>query len=96
MNWKKATLLAPFLSFAGRLRFPWLFAITLLLFVVNIMVPDAIPFADEALLGLGALLLGSIKNRGKGEDRKESGNKAVNLESGKRGSGSDGASNSSD
>ena len=93
MDWKKATLLAPFLSFAGRLRFPWLFAITLLLFIVNVIVPDVIPFADEALLGLGALLLGSIKNRGKGKDLRESGNKPVNLESKKRGSGSGGASN---
>lgn len=83
MNWKKATLLAPFLSYAGKLRFPWLFAITLTLFVVNVMVPDVIPFADEALLGLGALLLGSLKHRRKDANTVVSGNKAGSLESDK-------------
>ncbi len=89
MSWKKATLLAPILSYAGRLRFPWLFAITLTLFVVNVMVPDVIPFADEALLGLGALLLGSLKNRRKDAKAVSSGNKAGSLESDKAGSDSD-------
>lgn len=82
MSWKKATLLAPFLSYAGKLRFPWLFAITLTLFVVNVMVPDVIPFADEALLGLGALLFGSLKHRRKDAKAVESGSKAGSLESG--------------
>ena len=83
MSWKKATLLAPLLSYAGRLRFPWLFAITLALFVVNVLVPDVVPFADEALLGLGALLLGSLKNRRKDAKATLPDNKAGNLESGK-------------
>lgn len=81
MSWKKATLLAPFLSYAGKLRFPWLFAITLTLFVVNVMVPDVIPFADEALLGLGALLFGSLKNRRKDAKAVVSRSNAGSLES---------------
>ena len=41
-----------FLAWAGRLRFPWLLAITATAFVVDLFVPDFIPFADEVLLGL--------------------------------------------
>lgn len=52
------------LAFASRLRFPWLFALTAGLFLLDLVVPDAIPFVDELLLGLGALLLGSWKKRG--------------------------------
>ena len=39
------------LRFAGRLRFPYLFALTAIMFVVNLFVPDAVPFADEILMG---------------------------------------------
>jgi hypothetical protein len=48
---------AAILSFASRLRFPTLFWVTALLFAVDLAVPDAVPFADEVLLGLAALLL---------------------------------------
>jgi len=43
------------------LRFPWLLLLTVLLFVINLFVPDAVPFIDEILLGLVALLLGRLK-----------------------------------
>lgn len=56
-------MLAPLLSFAARLRFPTLFLVTAGLFVLDVLVPDFIPFADEILLGLGTLLLASWKNR---------------------------------
>lgn len=46
-----------------RLRFPWLFAVAAAVFVVDLIVPDVIPFADEILLGLVTALLGSIKRR---------------------------------
>ena len=49
------------LAFVGRLRFPLLFSITAVLFVIDVVVPDVIPFADEVLLGLGALLLSRWK-----------------------------------
>ena len=49
------------LAFVGRLRFPLLFSIAALLFVIDVVVPDVIPFADEVLLGLGALLLSRWK-----------------------------------
>ncbi len=49
--------------FAARLRFPYLFLLTAGLFLIDLVVPDFIPFADELLLGLGTLLLGSIRKR---------------------------------
>lgn len=49
--------------FAGRLRFPQLFALTAALFVIDVLVPDVIPFADEILLALATLLLGSWQKR---------------------------------
>jgi hypothetical protein len=49
--------------YAESLRFPWLVLLTTLLFVVNLFVPDAIPFVDEVLLGLVAVILGRIKRK---------------------------------
>jgi hypothetical protein len=49
--------------FAAGLRFPTLFALVAALFVLDLIVPDLIPFADEILLALGTLLLGSLKKR---------------------------------
>ena len=51
------------LRWASRLRFPYLFALTAALFVLNLFVPDAIPMADEIVMGLVALLLGSIRKK---------------------------------
>jgi hypothetical protein len=51
------------LGFAGRLRFPQLFIVTAALFLLDIITPDPIPFLDEILLGLGTLLLGSLRKR---------------------------------
>lgn len=56
-------LLGPLLAYAARLRFPTLFLIAMTLFVVDVVVPDVVPFADEILLGLGTLLLSSWKKR---------------------------------
>lgn len=49
--------------YAESLRFPWLLLVTASLFVVNLFVPDAIPFVDEILLGLVAVILGRIRRR---------------------------------
>ena len=56
-------LTGPFLAYASRLRFPTLFKITLGIFLVDLVIPDFIPFVDEILLGLGTLLLANIKRR---------------------------------
>lgn len=50
-------------GFASRLRFPQLFAFVATLFVVDLIIPDFIPFFDEILLGLVTLLLGSLKSK---------------------------------
>jgi hypothetical protein len=44
---------------ASRLRYPQLFLLALVLFILDLLVPDLIPFIDEILLGFAALLLGS-------------------------------------
>lgn len=57
----KALLLKPLLDWAARLERPRLLALTAALFVVNLFVPDFLPFIDEILLGLGTLVLASRK-----------------------------------
>lgn len=49
--------------FAGKLRFPQLFAFTGTLFLLDMLIPDLIPFADEMMLGLLTLLLGMWKKQ---------------------------------
>jgi hypothetical protein len=49
--------------FATGLRFPTLFALVAGLLVLDLVIPDLIPFADEILLGLGTLLLASLRKR---------------------------------
>ena len=56
-------LLAPVLRFLGKLSYPRLFALTAALFVIDLVVPDFVPLADELLLGLGTLLLANWKTR---------------------------------
>ena len=57
----KNFLFGPLMGYLARLRFPQLFLITAALFLADLIVPDFIPFIDELLLGLLALLLGSIR-----------------------------------
>ena len=57
----RGPLVALAIRYLGRLRFPYLAAITGTLFVVDLIVPDFIPLADELLLGLATLLLTMIK-----------------------------------
>jgi hypothetical protein len=49
----------------GRLRFPYLFTLAVALFLADLAIPDVIPLVDELLLGLLALLLGSLRERDK-------------------------------
>jgi hypothetical protein len=49
--------------FASGLRYPTLFKLVGVLFLVDFFVPDLVPFIDEILLGLGTLLLGSLRTR---------------------------------
>lgn len=50
--------------FASRLRFPQLFAVAAVLFVLDLLIPDLVPFFDEILLGLITALLASLKRDG--------------------------------
>ena len=49
--------------FLGRLRFPWLFVFTVVVFLADLAIPDGLPLADEILLALGSLVLGNLKKR---------------------------------
>ena len=51
------------LRWASGLRFPVMFAFTALIFVLNLLIPDVIPLADEILMGLVALLFGSMRKK---------------------------------
>lgn len=59
----KGTVFALAGRFGRRLRFPQLFTVVLVLFLLNVVIPDPIPFIDEILLGLLTVLLGSIRHK---------------------------------
>ena len=61
MTANKGALLGLVERFAGQLRFPQLFWLTLILFLLDVLIPDLVSFADEILLGLATLMLGSWK-----------------------------------
>ena len=60
-----------FMRYASNLRFPRLLAITSGLFVIDLFFPDVVPFVDEILLGLIALLLASLKKGRSGISQKD-------------------------
>ncbi len=51
----------PIMGFASRLRFPTLFAITLGLWALNMLIPDPLPLIDEIVMGLVTLMLATWK-----------------------------------
>ncbi|GHH49144.1 MULTISPECIES: DUF6116 family protein [Gammaproteobacteria] len=53
----------PILNWARQLRHPTLFKLTAALFLLDLCLPDPVPFLDEILLGLGTLLLASWRTR---------------------------------
>lgn len=54
-------ILAPALRWLGRLSHPKLFVVAATLFALSLLVPDPLPFVDELLLGIGALLVSRRK-----------------------------------
>ncbi|MCC4586932.1 hypothetical protein LL962_07365 [Xanthomonas sp. NCPPB 1067] len=56
-------LTARALEWAGRLRYPTLFKLAAILFAVDLLLPDPLPFLDELLFGLTTLLLANWKTR---------------------------------
>jgi hypothetical protein len=77
----KRTIRDRLIQYASRLRFPKLLALAGVVFFVDLIFPDVIPFADEIVLGLITLLLAMLKKRNpksgstlkaeEGEGRKE-------------------------
>lgn len=55
-------------GWASRLRFPVLFVIVALLFVVDLVVPDLLPFADELLLAMLMVLFGTWRDKRRSAD----------------------------
>jgi hypothetical protein len=49
--------------FATRLKFPQLFVLFVVLFLVDLLIADPIPFIDEALFALLAVLFGMWRKR---------------------------------
>ena len=47
----------------SRLRFPQLFGLLATLFVVDLVIPDLIPFVDEIMLFLLTALVGMLRER---------------------------------
>lgn len=50
------------------LRFPMLLLLAAGLFVIDLLVPDAIPFVDEALLALVTIVLARLRRRRPGTE----------------------------
>lgn len=63
MDASKTTVLGWVRQFAAGRRFPTVFLITGALFLLDVLIPDLIPFVDEILLGLMTVLLGSLRQR---------------------------------
>jgi len=55
------------LRWAAGLRFPIVFALTFAVFILNVFVPDVIPFVDELILGLVSILLVNWKKKPLGQ-----------------------------
>ena len=54
------------------MRFPTLFLIVGGLFLVNLVVPDVIPFYDEILMAILTVLIASVRKRGRTIDQPDS------------------------
>jgi hypothetical protein len=63
----RTPIVASVLAFARRLRFPTLFFLFAGLLVVDLVVPDVVPYVDEVLLALGTLLLSRWRKQRSGE-----------------------------
>jgi hypothetical protein len=51
------------MRYAANLRFPKLFLLIAVVFLLDVLVPDMIPFADEILFALLTVLLAMLKKR---------------------------------
>jgi hypothetical protein len=51
------------MRWASGLRFPFVFFLMAILFVLNLFIPDVIPFVDEIIMGLLAVLLANLRKK---------------------------------
>ena len=65
--------------FIGRLRFPQLFFLAAILLGIDLVVPDAIPFLDEALLALLTAMLAMLRRRDPQPDPGQPGRSEKNV-----------------
>lgn len=68
----KGGIAGVFLRWASSLRFPFVFALMAVLFILNLLVPDFVPFVDEIAMGLVAILLANLRKKPVAEEDKES------------------------
>ena len=61
-------IIETFLKNANQLKFKNLFFLVVGLFIIDLLVPDFIPFIDEIILGLLAIILGNWKKERKQDD----------------------------
>jgi hypothetical protein len=54
---------AAILRYVSSLRFPWLLGFVALIFGLDVIFPDLLPFVDELLLGLLTLVLAAWRKR---------------------------------
>ena len=64
-------LISGLIAYLARLRFPTLAIVTALLFGIDVIVPDALPFADEILLGLATALFASWRRERRGDEEED-------------------------
>ena len=62
-------LTVPLIAWLSRLSYPRIFMVTAVLFGLNVLVPDPIPFVDEILLGLATVVLAKRKRTPKPGDK---------------------------
>ncbi len=72
-----ATLIPLLLNYSRRLKFKNLFLLVVGLFVLDLFIPDFIPFVDEILLGLFTIILGRWKKEEPPEKKDESRNETI-------------------
>ncbi|MCK7597592.1 hypothetical protein M0G74_09970 [Microbulbifer sp. CAU 1566] len=60
-----SALVGWFLNYARRLKHPQLFKWICALFLIDLLIPDLVPFVDEILLGLATLFLAAWKKHAK-------------------------------
>lgn len=66
-----APLLAPLRRWLAARRFPQLLVLLASLWLVDVLVPDVVPFVDEILLTIVTLLIGSLRRRPPAADAHE-------------------------